>query len=140
MWLRVASNGIVLAGLNSIGIVAGIYLAHALGVPNIAHFQTPFAFTLSVAGFLGWVALVRRLGRERLLWRGWPEGIAVVAASLLMAGAAFEALIVAVRGAFSGSNLLSLWGFQLITNIVAAGSAASVWSGSRPGGAPREPL
>ena len=117
---RAILHGAVLAIANLFGIWLG-FIVHALATGvNQLSVQLPVAIFVSVGVFVLWGKLVNDRGPERIRVQRFRDGVWIYGLALAWGPAVFVPLhFVTTRYLTSFSNILALWAFQLITNLVA---------------------
>jgi len=120
MRARVILHGAILAIVNLFSIWLG-FIAHALiAEANQLIVQVPVAIVVSVVVFVLWGKLVDNRGPKRISVRGFRDGVWIYCLALVWAPLIFVPLHFVTAGYLTAfSNILAMWVFQLITNLVA---------------------
>ena len=118
-------HAIALVTANFAGLWLGFLAFYVADTANQLAVQLPIAVVVSVAAFVAWIRLVNGRGSARLRFgeradAAWVHGLAPAVAAL-----AFVPLHLATTGYLTAvTNVLAVWGFQLVVNLVVVGAAA----------------
>lgn len=110
----------VLGLINVAAILGGFAAYHLLKPADQIMVQVPVAAALSVAAFSGWLGVSCRVAPQKLQVRGSRDALWIYALALVWAAVVFVPVHFITQGYVTAfSNLVALWGFQLIVNAVA---------------------
>lgn len=117
----------VLALANLAGLWLGFVIFARSAETHQLAVQLPVAVTVSVAGFVGWVAAVRVRGPRWLRLQGRRDGAWIYGLALAWSAAIFVPLHLVLTGYLTAaSNVIALWIFQVVVNVVAVWLAVAI--------------